>query len=102
MHENRILPPAFEANGLLAERLRNGFRFHELLSAKSSQGSPRGCFPPILSAPAAASRAGEPCAAPIAKKAQPATALCSYQKAEAETGRGGGSRPRPVLRSTGS
>jgi hypothetical protein len=101
MHENRILPPAFEANGLLAERLRNGFRFHELLSAKASQGSTTGWLTPILSGPAAASRAGEPCAAPIAKKAQPATALCSYQKAEAVTGRGAGSRPRPVCRSAG-
>src|ERR1700730_5419848 len=50
MHKTRLFlldarkphpPTAFEANGLLAERLRNGLRFHELLSAKASQGSGR-------------------------------------------------------------
>jgi hypothetical protein len=46
-------PTAFEANGLLAERLRIGLRFHELLSAKASQGSMTGSFTPILSGSAA-------------------------------------------------
>jgi hypothetical protein len=46
-------PTAFEANGLLAKRLRSGLRFHEPLSAKASQGSMTGWFTPILSGPAA-------------------------------------------------
>ena len=71
MHKTRLFlldarkphpPTAFEANGLLAERLRSGLRFHEPLSAKASQGSMTGWFTPILSGPAAASRAGGPCA----------------------------------------
>jgi hypothetical protein len=80
MHKTRLflldarklhLLTAFEANGLLAERLRSGLRFHELLSAKASQGSMTGdgVVTPILSGPAAASRAGEQCAAPIGQKA---------------------------------
>src|ERR1700680_1244708 len=77
MHKTRLFlldarkphpPTAFEANGLLAERLRSGLRFHELLSAKASQGSMTGWFTPILSGPAAASRAGEsPALAPICR-----------------------------------
>src|ERR1700680_1549475 len=65
MHKTRLFlldarkphpPTAFEANGLLAERLRSGLRFHELLSAKASQGSMTGWFTPILSGPAGPGR----------------------------------------------
>jgi hypothetical protein len=51
MHKTRLFlldarkphpPTAFEAYGLLAERLRSGLRFHEPMSAKASQGSMTG------------------------------------------------------------
>jgi hypothetical protein len=57
MHKTRLFlldarkphpPTAFEANGLLAERLRSGLWFHEPLSAKAYQGSMAGWFTPIL------------------------------------------------------
>jgi hypothetical protein len=90
MHKTRLFlldtrkphpPTAFEANGLLVERLRSGLRFHELLSAKASQGSMTGWLTPILGEPAAASRAGEPCAgADCPRPDRPPTGTASNER----------------------
>src|SRR6202035_4665451 len=97
MHENCILPPHLTQKGSLPRGCgvdfgSMNFCLQKLLKVQGRGGLFRsGANPPLQTE--LASRA----LAPIGKKAQPATALRSCQKAEAVTVRGAGSGPRPVV-----